>query len=177
MATSTTNSAGRRNNPFVKDHSLSLSAPMSLRDRPKSMSFASSPSVSSPSGHSRNQSFSPLSGSNLAPPRTSRQRSNSNRSKIQVSNTFAPKFIETEELQRDTERVRSIEGENDFSGRRYVWVKDSSAAFVKGWVVEELERSQLLIQCDDGSVWSFMLDQVKVVTDYNIAARGRLREY
>ena len=69
-----------------------------------------------------------------------------------MSNTFAPKFIKTEELQQDTERVRSIEGENDFSGKRYVWVKDPSMAFVRGWVVEELEQSQLLIQCDDGSV-------------------------
>ena len=26
-------------------------------------------------------------------------------------------------------------------------------AFVKGWVVEELESNQILVQCDDGSVY------------------------
>lgn len=48
--------------------------------------------------------------------------------------------------------MNSIEGENDFSGRRYVWIKDPTTAFVKGWVVEELEGGSLLVQCDDGSV-------------------------
>ena len=152
MATSTTNSTRRRNNPFVRDSSSPSPAPSFLQDRPKSMILTSTPLITSPSSHSRNQSFSPLSGSNLAPPRTSRQRSNSVRTSNQMSNTFAPKFIKTEELQQDTERVRSIDGENDFSGKRYVWVKDPSVAFVRGWVVEELERRRLLIQCDDGSV-------------------------
>ncbi|MCJ1321101.1 hypothetical protein MMC15_006445 [Xylographa vitiligo] len=151
MATSTTNSTRRRNNPFVRDSSSPSPAPSFLQDRPKSIILTSTPLITSPSSHSRNQSFSPLSGSNLAPPRTSRQRSNSVRTSNQMSNTFAPKFIKTEELQQDTERVRSIDGENDFSGKRYVWVKDPSVAFVRGWVVEELERRRLLIQCDDGS--------------------------
>ena len=48
--------------------------------------------------------------------------------------------------------IREIEGENDFSGKRYVWLRDPQAAFVKGWVVEELQDNQLLVQCDDGSV-------------------------
>ena len=48
--------------------------------------------------------------------------------------------------------MNSIEGENDFSGKRYVWVKDAATAFVKGWVVEELAGGLLLVQCDDGSV-------------------------
>ena len=48
--------------------------------------------------------------------------------------------------------VRGIEGENDFSGKRYVWLRDPKLAFVKGWVVEELEGGHILVQCDDGSV-------------------------
>ena len=58
----------------------------------------------------------------------------------------------TEESQRETERVKGIEGENDFSGKRYVWIRDSKAAFVKGWVIEDIDGDRLLVQCDDGSV-------------------------
>lgn len=55
--------------------------------------------------------------------------------------------------------VKGIEGENDFSGKRYVWLKDPQQAFVKGWVVEELGGNRILVQCDDGSVraLSFLL--------------------
>ena len=69
-----------------------------------------------------------------------------------TSNTFAPSFINTEEMRRGLEVVKGIEGENDFSGKRYVWLKDPQVAFVRGWVVEELGDNQLLVQCDDGSV-------------------------
>lgn len=55
---------------------------------------------------------------------------------------------------RTQDTVKGIEGENDFSGKRYVWLKDPQAAFVKGWVVEELESNRLLVQCDDGTVRS-----------------------
>jgi len=48
--------------------------------------------------------------------------------------------------------VKGIEGENDFSGKKYVWLKDPQAAFVKGWVVDELGSNRILVQCDDGSV-------------------------
>lgn len=68
------------------------------------------------------------------------------------SNTFAPSFIKTEEERRGPEPVRGIEGENDFSGKRYVWLKDAQAAFVKGWIVDDLGNNQILVQCDDGSV-------------------------
>ncbi|KAK5637013.1 hypothetical protein RRF57_012725 [Xylaria bambusicola] len=67
------------------------------------------------------------------------------------STTFAPSFIKTEDLRRSIDVVRGIEGENDFSGKRYVWLKDPQAAFVKGWVVEETGDGRLLVQCDDGS--------------------------
>jgi myosin protein heavy chain len=55
-------------------------------------------------------------------------------------------------MRKPTDIVKGIEGENDFSGKKYVWLRDPQTAFVKGWVVEELEGSRLLVQCDDGSV-------------------------
>lgn len=80
------------------------------------------------------------------------QRSTSTRTTHQLSNTFAPKFIKTEESQRAGDKIGGIEGENDFSGKRYVWLRDPQSAFVRGWVVEELLGGRLLVQCDDGSV-------------------------
>jgi myosin protein heavy chain len=68
------------------------------------------------------------------------------------SSTFAPSFIKTEDMRKHTDTVKGIEGENDFSGKKYVWLKDPQTAFVKGWVVEELGGNRLLVQCDDGSV-------------------------
>lgn len=50
--------------------------------------------------------------------------------------------------------VDGIEGENDFSGKRYVWLRDPKTAFVKGWIVEELGGDRILVQCDDGTVRS-----------------------
>lgn len=154
MAASFTGASGTRvrNNPFSRDSPSPSPAPPSRSERPRSMNFASSTATSSPLGHSRNQSFSPLSGTNLAPARTTRERSNSVRNSIQTSSTFAPKFIKTEELQQGPERIDGIEGENDFSGKRYVWIKDAAVAFVKGWIIEELDDGQYLIQCEDGSV-------------------------
>lgn len=55
-------------------------------------------------------------------------------------------------MKQGNDTVKGIEGENDFSGKRYVWLKDPESAFVKGWVVEELEGNKLLVQCDDGTV-------------------------
>lgn len=68
------------------------------------------------------------------------------------SNTFAPSFIKTDEMRRSNDAVKGIEGENDFSGKRYVWLKDPQQAFVKGWVVEELGGNRMLVQADDGAV-------------------------
>lgn len=53
---------------------------------------------------------------------------------------------------RSQDEVQGIEGENDFSGKRYVWLKDPQTAFVRGWIVEEKDGNQLLVQCDDGTV-------------------------
>ncbi|OAA40198.1 myosin-11 (Myosin heavy chain) [Beauveria brongniartii RCEF 3172] len=73
------------------------------------------------------------------------------RSGTPTSGTFAPAFIKTEEMMRGYDTVKGIEGENDFSGKRYVWLKDPEEAFVKGWVVEEKPGGNLLVQLDDGS--------------------------
>ena len=87
----------------------------------------------------------------MAPIGLGRQRSDSNRNNSQASNTFAPKFIKTEELQGRSE-ISGIEGENDFSGKRYVWLRDPEAAFIRGWVVEDMEGGRLKVQCDDDTV-------------------------
>lgn len=87
---------------------------------------------------------------------SSRPRSNS-RNGTPTSNTFAPSFIKTEEMRRGAEVVKGIEGENDFSGKRYVWLKDPQTAFVRGWIVEDLGDNQILVQCDDGSVCLYPL--------------------
>lgn len=79
------------------------------------------------------------------------------------TSTFAPAFIKTEELARNVEAVNGIEGENDFSGKRYVWLKDPEVAFVRGWVVDELDGDKLLIQADDGTVGSI---------DYTVSNEG-----
>lgn len=68
------------------------------------------------------------------------------------SGTFAPSFIKSDDMRRKSDVVSGIEGENDFSGKRYVWLKDPQAAFVKGWIVEDVGGNRILVQCDDGSV-------------------------
>lgn len=152
MAASATSGPRWRNNPFNRESSSPSPNPLMSNSRPKSAVFTSPPGALSSGVHSRNQSFSAFGGSSLAPVQVSRQRSNSSRSTNQTSNTFAPQFIKVAELQREDERVGGIEGENDFSGKRYVWLRDPLSAFIKGWVIEELDGGRLLIQCDDGSV-------------------------
>lgn len=82
----------------------------------------------------------------------SRERSSSTRHNSNASGTFAPQFIKSEELRRVADQFQGIEGENDFSGKRYVWLKDIEKAFVRGLVIDERSNGELLIQCDDGSV-------------------------
>lgn len=141
----------KRNNPFSRTGSPSP-APGNTNGRPKSTIISSPLSGTQSPPHNRNQSFSPLAGvmspNNNA---TGRYRSNS-KTGTPTSNTFAPSFIKAEDMQRGIEVVKGIEGENDFSGKRYIWLKDPQTAFVKGWIVEELGNNQILVQCDDGSV-------------------------
>lgn len=97
--------------------------------------------------HSRHQSQSPASNFSPFPVHV---RSNSTQ-RTSSSSTFAPQFVKSEEFRRGEDKVSSIEGENDFSGKRYVWVKDTEQAFIRGWIVEELPDQKLLIQFDTGS--------------------------
>ncbi|KAA8572574.1 hypothetical protein EYC84_003176 [Monilinia fructicola] len=144
----------KRNNPFARSGTLSPE-PGVPKGRPKSAIFTSTPSSSSvPSSlvHNRHQSYSSL-GNIVAPHNNNvsiRFRSNS-KTNAPSSNTFAPSFIKSEEMRLGAETVKAMEGENDFSGKRYVWLKDPQTAFVKGWIVEELENNHILVQCDDGS--------------------------
>lgn len=75
--------------------------------------------------------------------------------------TFAPQFIADDT--QDIPEVRGIEGENDFSGKRYVWLRDPKTAFVRGWVVEELPNDRLLVQCDNGTQQEVEADSVDKV--------------
>ena len=153
MSTTTAPGSARwRNNPFDRA-SPSLSPGLTASStRPKSAIITSPSGAGAPSAHTRNQSFSPPSGSSFAPLQLAMQRSSSTRKIHPSSNTFAPKFIKTEESQRASDKIGGIEGENDFSGKRYVWLRDPQSAFVRGWIVEELREGRLLVQCEDESV-------------------------
>jgi myosin protein heavy chain len=54
-----------------------------------------------------------------------------------------------------------LEGDNDFSGKRYVWLKDVEKAFIRGEVLEERQDGNLLVQCDDGSVGEAVTKYIK----------------
>lgn len=82
---------------------------------------------------------------------TARDRPNSRSNG--AAGTFAPEFIRTEELRRGAAEIKGLEGDNDFSGNKYVWLHHPEKAFVRGLVVEELDGGRLLVRCDDGSVF------------------------
>ncbi|KAL9596273.1 MAG: hypothetical protein Q9219_005903 [cf. Caloplaca sp. 3 TL-2023] len=151
MAAATHGGARVRNNPFARDSPSPSPAPS--RPRPTSELITSSQAALSPISHARTQSFSPLGSAQLAPEISARHRAGSIRTQShgQPTGTFAPQFIKSEESPRASEGCQGIDGENDFSGKRYVWLRDPHMAFVKGWVVEEYADGRLLVQCDDGS--------------------------
>ncbi|KAL8673872.1 MAG: hypothetical protein Q9168_001692 [Polycauliona sp. 1 TL-2023] len=138
-----------RNNPFAR--SSPSPSPVPSKARPKSELITSPRSTLTPTNHTRNSSFSPAGDVQLAPTNIPRHRTGSARNNSQPTVTFAPRFIKTEDSPGASERVAGIEGENDFSGKRYVWLRDASAAFVKGWIVEELADGRLVVQCEDGN--------------------------
>ncbi|PHH74880.1 hypothetical protein CDD82_4735 [Ophiocordyceps australis] len=155
MSFNASNSAPRRANPFARNGSASPApAP-----RPPS-ALLSSPAASDKgavsAAHSRSQSSSSLHTGPVAPRHL---RSNS-KTMAPASGTFAPSFIKTDEMRG---AVDGIEGENDFSGKRYVWLKDAQHAFIKGWVVEELPNNALLVQTDDGTQRQVDADNVDKV--------------
>lgn len=133
-------------------------SPVVADGKPRPVSAIFSSPVTSPlaGGHARTQSFSPLGMVTQGPGRSNsvRKRSNSYRSGSPATGTFTPTFIKSEEMQKPMPMVNGIEGENDFSGKKYVWLKDSAIAFVKGWILEELSNGKIRVQCDDGSVCS-----------------------
>lgn len=143
-----------RNSPFMRQSSTSPGPQSS--SRPKSALFASplstlSASSPSTSGHVRDKPSTTglgiLGNSDFKPGHVRAM----SKGDTPQSNTFAPSFIKADEVRR-SEAVDGIEGENDFSGKRYVWLKDPQTAFVKGWIVEDLGGNRILVQCDDGSV-------------------------
>lgn len=147
MLPSQLNSSPKRANPFGRS---SPSAAPPSQSRPKSAIVTSSNGLEGARGHLRNSSVSQISPT-LSPVSGNRERSNSAR-KDTASGTFAPSFIKSEELRRGADQIRGLEGENDFSGNKYVWLRDTQKAFVRGLVLEELEGGRLLVQSDDGDV-------------------------
>lgn len=148
-----------RHNPFSRSSaspspsSQPQSQPLESRSsRPKSISFAPEVSNIAPL-HTR--ALSSTSINSLAPSH-SRQQSASSRTNGVGSNTFAPRFIKDEELRRGADQIRGAEGDNDFSGKRYVWLQDPEYAFVRGEIIEEDENGLLRVQCDDGSVGAML---------------------
>jgi myosin heavy chain 9/10/11/14 len=65
--------------------------------------------------------------------------------------TFTPKFINTLEATRSSHSTDSARDLAEFSGKRWVWLKDEKLAFVKGWVTED-NGSTLQVRCDNESV-------------------------
>lgn len=149
----------QRRNPFTRAGSPTTGPGSSAgAGRPKSAIFTSpSPlsSIATSPSQNRNNSVASI-AANLAPTSGagSRHHRSDSKSGTPNSSTFAPSFIKTEDLRRSIDVVRGIEGENDFSGKRYVWLRDPQTAFVKGWVVDDVPGGRILVQCDDGSVCS-----------------------
>lgn len=141
-----TNGSPKRASPFARGSP----SPAPSQARPKSAIITSSNGLEPPKGHLRNSSVSQLS-SPMSPANGTRERSNSGRNNVS-SGTFAPSFIKSEESRRGADQIRGFEGDNDFSGNKYVWLRDPQKAFVRGLVLEELEGGRLLVQSEDGEV-------------------------
>lgn len=150
-------SAQRRNNPFMRNGSPSSSPTQQNASRPKSALFSSTPTAalataSASQLHGRSQSQSSFGFVSVTSGVAKRHQRVESRNGTPTTATFAPSFIKSEYLKNDQDAVRGIEGENDFSGKRYVWIKDPQHAFIKGWVVKDLAASRILVQMDDGTV-------------------------
>ncbi|KAJ5759946.1 hypothetical protein N7520_007102 [Penicillium odoratum] len=156
MLPSQLNSSPKRASPFAR--SSPSPAPQS-QTRPKSAIITPSHGLELGKGHVRNSSVSQLSPISLAS--ANRERSNS-RNNV-ASGTFAPSFIKSEEMRRGADQIRGLEGDNDFSGNKYVWLRDPQKAFVRGLVLEELDGNRLLVQSDDGEQREVDADHVDKV--------------
>lgn len=150
MQPSSLNNSPRRSNPFGRHSPSPSPSPQVQPSRPKSAVFPTSFTDSDRKPHARNSSLSQFSAVALGS--NSRDRSSSLRQSVHASGTFAPQFIKSEELAKGIDSIHELEGNNDFSGKRYVWLKDAEKAFVRGEVVEERGNGELLVRCEDGSV-------------------------
>ncbi|KAI8938488.1 hypothetical protein NX059_004380 [Plenodomus lindquistii] len=152
-----------RNSPFARNSASASPPPVATNGTRPLSGHITSPLAEPDSkmAHLRHQSLTNLSSPLLGRSDSNRLRSNSHRNSTPVG-TFAPQFISED----DNEAPRMggiVEGENDFSGKRYVWLRDAATAFVRGWVVEELPEGQLLVQCDNGSQQQVDADAVDKV--------------
>lgn len=159
-------SVSRRNNPFARPSSPSPATSPRVGNRPKSTTLngqspLASSTTTSASSHVRSQSSTspPLHGAVVSTEKKHIRQGS--RSGSLSTNTFAPSFIKADESKRDSDAVNGIEGENDFSGKRYVWLKDPQQAFVRGWIVEEIGGNRILVQCDDGSVSALIASRIR----------------
>ncbi|RMZ83706.1 hypothetical protein DV738_g1099, partial [Chaetothyriales sp. CBS 135597] len=137
---------------------MSVASPLSPSARHRSSVFSRSPTPVH--RYDRDKSFSPSSSLNSLP---SHLRMHSLQRQTSSSSTFAPKFIKSAELRKNEDHVSAIEGENDFSGKRYVWVKDPEKAFVRGWIVQDLPDNGVVVQFENGSQIETDLDEVDKV--------------
>ncbi|RAH84864.1 hypothetical protein BO86DRAFT_208626 [Aspergillus japonicus CBS 114.51] len=164
MLPSQSNGSPKRVNPFSRATPSPSSSPSQQARglRPKSAVVTSPSKFQEARGHFRNASSVSQASVSLVPRPGIRQRSGSLRNDA-ASGTFAPEFIKTEELRRGADQIRGLEGDNDFSGNKYVWLRDPEKAFVRGLVLEEGEGGRLLVQTDDGEQREVEVDQVDKV--------------
>lgn len=145
-----------RNGPFQgreREPDTPSPGPPPGHARSKSSIMQTPLSPSAPLGHARNHSLQKFGSPNGGLGRTNSRRTGSARGGASAG-TFAPQFIKPENMDGAAGDVRVVEGENDLSGKRYIWMRDDEKAFVKGWVVEELPGGMLKAQCEDGTVSS-----------------------
>jgi myosin protein heavy chain len=102
-------------------------------------------------GHVRNNSSSKIMGAPGQLARADSHRRSQSLRSSGATGTFAPTFIKADVSQGGLARVERIEGENDFSGKKYVWVKNSDCVFIQGWITEGDSGEFSLIQCEDGT--------------------------
>ncbi|KZM22403.1 ATP binding [Ascochyta rabiei] len=162
-----------RNSPFARGSGSAAAPSPGPTPRPLSIGHQPHPHTEAKMAHARHQSLTHLSSPPLGRS-DSRLRSDSNRSSVPIG-TFAPQFIS--EDSPDMARPGGIvEGENDFSGKRYVWLRDPKTAFVRGWVVEHLAGGRLLVQCDDGTQQDVDEDAVDKVNPAKFDKAGDMAE-
>ncbi|KAH8423484.1 type II myosin [Aspergillus melleus] len=164
MLPSQLNGSPKRANPFgrASPSSSPSSGSPTKGPRPKSAIVTSPSKFEEAKGHFRNSASISQAPPTPLPRNANHQRSNSLRVDAGTG-TFAPDFIKSEELRRGADQIRGLEGDNDFSGNKYVWLRDPEKAFVRGLVLEEGEDGKLLVQSDDGEQREVDSDQVDKV--------------